>query len=299
MLAERLRQAAQLRDIPQHTNAYRICDGAADGLPGVFIDTFAGHWLVQTKNVPWPAGLEDLPQLGWQSLWWKRLDQEEKASPKHMAGATETQVVAQENGLRYAIDFSAGYSQGIFLDQRHQRAKLLAECRPGDRMLNLFAYTCGFSVAAAAAGAQTESIDLSRPYLDWGKRNFELNNLRTEGHFFCRGDSFAWLERLRKKGNTYQWIVLDPPTFSRSDTGKIWKAERDYSALVAAAASLLAKTGTMLCSTNHFGMSFRQFEAMIHTGIDIPQVKIVPGQMPADFRGERYLKTLWVTETGC
>jgi 23S rRNA (cytosine1962-C5)-methyltransferase len=278
------------------TDCYRLIDGEADGLPNVQIDVFAGRWLVQTRDVLLPAGIQGTADLGWRSLWWKKLEQTEKAAPEHIAGEAAPQFTARENGLSYHIDFSAGYSQGIFLDQRIQRRFLASQCHAGQSVLNLFAYTCAFSVAAAAAGAATESIDLSRNYLDWGKRNFLLNGIDPDGHFFCRGDSFDWLQRLARKGRRYDFIILDPPTFSRNDDGKIWRAERDYPALVDAALAVLQTGGRLLCSTNHHGLTQRDFVSLVRQGFVAAGRTIhtiTHGEMPADFRGSSYLKVVW------
>ena len=97
--------------------------------------------------------------------------------------------------------FRAGYSQGIFLDQRGNRLALRQEMRPGMALLNCFAYTCAFSVAAAASGARTTSVDLSRRALDWGQANFRLNALDpAAGHEFFAGDVFDHLRRFGRQG---------------------------------------------------------------------------------------------------
>lgn len=279
------------------TTAWRVCDGAGDGLPGLFIDTFDGHWLVQTKGVAFPPEVVEMKELGWKSVWWKRLDQQEKDGPKFMAGEKVPEFQIKEWGLNYHIDFNAGYSQGIFLDQRQQRGRIREMSGPGKRMLNLFSYTCAFSVAAAAGGAKTESIDLSRPYLDWGKRNFEANGIDTEPHFFCRGDSFDWLRRLGNKGNLYDVVVLDPPTFSRNQQGKLWRVEQDYPDLTAAALKLTAPGGWLLCCTNHHGLSHGAFLSLLKRGAELADRKILrteKGGRPADFTGDDYLKVVWI-----
>ena len=81
-------------------------------------------------------------------------------------------------------------------------------------ILNAFAYTCGFSVCAAKAGWQTTSLDLSKKYLEWGKRNFVGNGLNPSAHEFIHGDVFDWFGRLAKKQRQFNLILLDPPTFS-------------------------------------------------------------------------------------
>ena len=117
-------------------------------------------------------------------------------------------------------------------------------------MLNIFAYTCGFSVCAAKAGARTTSLDLSKRWLDWGKRNFALNQLEPAGHEFIYGDAFDWLRRLAKKERRFDVILLDPPTFSQSKESGVFQAEKDYGRLVTAALPLLKAGGVLFASTN-------------------------------------------------
>jgi 23S rRNA (cytosine1962-C5)-methyltransferase len=139
--------------------------------------------------------------------------------------------VVHENGVRYRIDFAAGYSQGLFLDQRENRRRVRELARPGTELLNLFAYTCAFSVCAAAGGGHTVSVDLSKPSLDWGRRNFEAT-ARPAGHTSSSparrptGSSGSG-----KKGRQFDAIVLDPPTFSRDKKGKVFRVERDFGTL--------------------------------------------------------------------
>src|SRR5213075_230619 len=109
----------------------------------------------------------------------------------------------------------------------------------GMELLNTFAYTCGFSVCAAKAGAHTTSVDLSRKYLEWGKRNFALNGLNASHHDFIAGDVFDWLRRLAKKQRQFELIALDPPTFSRSKHHGVFQAEKHFGELVTAALPLL------------------------------------------------------------
>ena len=275
------------------TGIYRVVDGEGDGMPGIFIDDCEGRWLVQTQDVAWPAWLEATQTAaGWSALWWKRLDQKVKDSPRCMAGDDGPLFPVKELGLTYELDFRAGYSQGLFIDQRVQKARVLRDTRPGQRVLNLFAYTCAFSVAAASRGAVTTSVDLSRPYLDWGKRHFILNGLDPEAHFFCKGDVAEWLRRFAAKGRTWHGIVLDPPTFSRNDSGDVFRVEKDFPELTAACLRVLEPGGWLICSTNHRGLSQEQLLALIRRGAGMAgrRIQCEPGEMPPDFTGERYLK---------
>lgn len=275
------------------TNVYRVVDGAGDGLAGIFIDSCDGHWLVQTQDVPWPSWLEKTQgTAGWRSLWWKRLDQQVKEAPRHMAGEAGPVFTVRELGLTYELDLRAGYSQGLFIDQRVQKAWVQENTQAGQRVLNLFAYTCAFSVVAAARGAVTTSVDLSRPCLEWGKRNLTLNGLDPEAHFFCKGDTGDWLRRFAAKGRKWHGIVLDPPTFSRSNDGGVFRVEKDFPALTAACLRVLEPGGWMMCSTNHRALPDKQFHALIRRGAELAdrRVRCEPGAMPPDFTGEPYLK---------
>ena len=240
------------------TDALRLLDGAGDGaeFDGLFIDDFAGRWLVQTTRPGQrpPDWLRALPAPAPASIYWKQLDSRDahQSPPLHWSGLPlDAPFTAREHGLVYRIDFGAGYSQGIFLDQRGNRLALRRRLRPGQTVLNLFAYTCAFSVAAAAAGAQTTSVDLSRRLLDWGKENFLLNHLDpAAGHAFHAGDAFEHLRRFNKQARRFDAIVLDPPTFARDRKGKVFRVEDDLGTLVTLCASLLTPGGALLCSSN-------------------------------------------------
>lgn len=154
----------------------------------------------------------------------------------------------RESGLLYEVDFASGYSVGLFCDQRGNRLHL-RKLAPR-RVLNTFAYTCAFSVAAAVAGAETLSVDLSKSSLNRGKRNFDLNGLDPAAHRFIADDVLAVLPRLAARGEKYDAIILDPPTFGRSSPKRSFRAERDYEDLIAAALACAAPGASILLSTN-------------------------------------------------
>jgi 23S rRNA (cytosine1962-C5)-methyltransferase len=208
--------------------------------------------------------------------------------------------------------FDQGYSVGLFLDQRDNRRRLLtghiASGFPlmdspvaNPEVLNCFAYTCAFSVCAALGGARVTSLDLSKKYLDWGRRNFVLNGLDPSAHDFIFGDVFDWLRRLGKKGRQFDCLLLDPPTFSRSKERGDFRAERDYGTLVASAAAVLKPGGTLFVSTNAARLEPEVFlsqirEALAGVGRRILKDQYIP--QPSDFPVSReepaYLKTLWM-----
>lgn len=284
--------AAKERRLPPGTDAWRVADGTP--WPGVFIDMLAGRLLVSLRDTePTPELYNELMHSG-RDVYIKRLEKGDKASPTPLRPpALPTRFPVQENGVTFMLDMQAGYSQGLFIDQRDNRAELRRSMRPGQTMLNLFAYTGAFSVCAALAGATTTTLDLAQPCLTWCRENMELNGIDPTQHYFCKGDALHWLSRFQRQGRRFDTIVLDPPTFSRDDKGRIWRAERNYGELVHAAAACLAPGGSMLCTTNCRKLSPASFRTMVESGAPL-RARLTPAPMPFDFDGEPYLKTLWI-----
>ena len=279
------------------TDAVRLIDGAGDGLPGVFLETYAGRWLLSTTTGHIAPQVREWLRDRGVSCYWKRLDQHQKESPTLLCGPEVPEpFLIRENGICYEISFQSGYSQGIFLDQRDNRAEVRRRMRPGLRLLNTFAYTGAFSVAAAMAGAETTTLDLSQPYLDWAKRNFSHNSLDPAAHHFCKGDTFHWLRRFAKQGRTFDAIVLDPPTFSRDEKGKVFRVEENFGELAALAAQVLAPGGWMLCCTNFRRMTPGEFERQLLGNLP-RNLQARHSPMPPDFTDEAYLKSVWLGHT--
>jgi 23S rRNA (cytosine1962-C5)-methyltransferase len=280
--------------ITRETNAVRLIDGSGDGLPGLILETYADRWLVSTTGAPLAAEVRKWLSTQGVSCYWKRLDQHQKESPSHLSGPQVTEpFVMIENGVASEISFQSGYSQGIFLDQRDNRAEVRRLMTPGMKLLNTFAYTGAFSVAAAMAGAETTTLDLSQPYLDWAKRNFTHNLLDPAAHHFCKGDTFHWLRRFARQGRTFDGIVLDPPTFSRDEKGKVFRVEENFGELAALAAELLTPDGWLLCSTNCRNLALNEFQKQLRNASRRPMTSH-HSPMPQDFTGEPYLKSVWL-----
>jgi len=295
MLEKLITEAEQKRTAMQFPcdGAYRLFDGGGDGFAGLIIEVYAGWWLVQTSGPELPDGLLPVLKERRVGAYWKQLSKTDKQSPRHLCGPRlDGPFEIVEDSRRYKIDFASGYSQGLFIDQRDNRGEVAGRMHPGQHLLNTFSYTCAFSVAAASAGATTTSLDLSGPFLAWGKENFALNGLDPASHFFTRGDTREWLAVFHKKGRVFDGIILDPPTFSRSPRGRqTWRVEKDFPALVSAACKVLAPGGWLLCSTNCRRLHERQFAAMIREGgRDVGRkLKWDPRPLPADFTGASHL----------
>jgi 23S rRNA (cytosine1962-C5)-methyltransferase len=175
---------------------------------------------------------------------------EQREPPRLICGspAENLQTVAIERHLKFGIDFGAGFSVGLFPDQRENRS-FVRHIAP-KRLLNCFAYTCSFSVSAAYVGATTLNIDLSKKSLARGRENFVLNSLSTMPHRFIADDVTAVLPRLARKGEKFDVIILDPPTFSRSPGGRTFHVENDFEKLLLDSLELTERNSRVLVSTN-------------------------------------------------
>ena len=306
--------------VPDETDAFRCLNGGSDaGARGLHLDAWGPYHLLYSD----PG--EGAP--GWQTpgrvcglevpnLYHRPLDRRVghaaagENDPKRLWGATAPEsFTVRENGVRYEIRFDQGYSVGLFLDQRDNRRRLLTghvaagfpPMGPGREVLNCFAYTCAFSVCAALGGAKTTSLDLSRKYLDWGRRNFSLNGLDPEGHGFVFGDVFDWMRRWAKRGRRFDTVLLDPPTFSRSKERGDFRAERDYGPLVELAVSVLNPGGVLFASTNAARLEPESFLGQVRRGLARAGRRIVaehwvpqPPDFPAGRDEPAYLKTVWL-----
>lgn len=248
------------------TNAHRLCT-----IPDGWVERFGADVLISYKDddardalVPGLREWSAQHDLAVRRVFGKFLPRqnEERAAPRLLEGdaALPLVTIVQENGVRYGLDFSAGYSAGLFIDQRANRA--FVRRAASRRMLNAFAYTCSFSVVAALAGAETVSIDLSKKSLDRGRENFALNGLDAAAHRFFADDVLDVFPRLARKGERFDSIILDPPTFSRGNKGRRFQIEQDFEALLIAALELAAPHAKILLSTNCTRLSRSAFERL-------------------------------------
>jgi 23S rRNA (cytosine1962-C5)-methyltransferase len=222
---------------------------------------------------------------------------QERQAPKLILGDSNisSRSVVTERGLRFEIDFSGGYSVGLFIDQRENRSSVRQSAPK--RMLNCFAYTCSFSVAAAIAGANTVSVDLSQKSLERGRANFVLNNLSATGHQFIADDVFEVLPRLSRKDEKFDLIVLDPPTFSRSHRGKTFQVESDFEGLLMAALEVADRDCRILLSTNCTALNERALEVMARFCLKASRRagSFHSEPRPVEFPPDSSASTIWLT----
>ena len=302
------------------TNAFRLVHGAADGWPGLYVDRLGDYLLAQSAAALTERQRDVVEELGrrhgLRGVYHKLLRRQTRnrpaseMSPRWQAGEIAPgEVLARENGLEFGLRFEEGYSVGLFLDQRENRRRLLTgyiapdfTMAPAAAALNAFAYTCGFSVCAAAGGGRVTSVDLSKKYLEWGRGNFARNGLdASQAHEFIYGDAFEWLRRMGRHGRVFDLIILDPPTFSRSKESGVFQAEKDYGTLVTAALPLLRRDGILLASTNAASLKAEDFLEMVTLPLAQAKRRITRrhyAPQPPDFPVHRaepaYLKTVWL-----
>ncbi len=301
-----------------HT-AYRAFAGRGDGIEGVYVDVYGpGAVLIVHEgraasafdpDAAAAATLEALQPQGVSAVYIKRFARDRsKLGGELPADATDAapaagaplpeSIIIREHDWNLEVRLFDGLSTGLFLDQRDNRkfvhrwtaARKREQPEPVS-VLNTFAYTCAFSVAAALARAHTTSVDVSGRYLDWGKRNFTHNALAPDDHRFARMDTFEFFAYARRKALTYDLIILDPPSFaagSRPKKIRPWSATADYARLVQQAAGLLRPRGVIFASTNTLELCRPgRLEREVTKGLgNTPHwLKLPP--LPSDFSPER------------
>jgi 23S rRNA (cytosine1962-C5)-methyltransferase len=264
------------RALQGFTDAFRILNGAASGVPGLIVDHFAG-WLVayaydKDPFLSRPGFAEALAEItGARGL--SLIDRGAKGE----AGREEGRVLfgeppedaeVREGKLRFLVHPLHPRNVGLFLDTRRLRTSLAEACSGLD-VLNLFAYSCSLGVAAAAGGAASvANVDVSARYLGWGKGNLALNGLDPARTRFVKMDSGKYLEWAARKGLAFDAIILDPPSFARNAEGTFAFA-KDYFRLAGACARLLRPGGTLYALTNYGSIAPAQFRARLEESLRV------------------------------
>ena len=265
-----------LRDNPL-TNAYREINGAADGFPGWTVDRYSDWLFVQHDDKeprgPLPsihdgktAGVYLLPANPDRSS----MGSKDKIRPVLLEGRPAPEVVPiLENGVTYHVSLDKDLSTGMFLDQRANRAWLTRNCNENTHVLNCFAHCGAFSVAAATAGASTVSLDLNKKWLDRVQPQLEANGVDfDERHDCIYGDCFEWLEKLRRRDEKFDIVILDPPSSSVGKKKKRWSVNRDMAELVQLAAPLVKKGGLLWTTTNSASLPPLKFTGLCRKGFE-------------------------------
>ncbi len=263
------------------TDVARLVNAEGDGLPGLTVDQYADFLMVQYYTAAWerhlPTIVASLQEVYAPSgVYVKFRIQETRkmaagrkkipAQGRLLAGAeAPDDLVVRENGLYYHVDLVKDLNTGLFHDQRLNRLefrRLSANCR----VLNLFAYTGSFSVAAAAGGAKhVTSVDVSERYLAWARKNFRLNRIDTVSHEFITGDCFAELDRLQSSGRQYDIVLIDPPSFSTTRKSR-FTTSGGTAELVQKVLGLLREGGLLVACSNLQKMPLEVFLKELRKG---------------------------------
>lgn len=216
----------------------------------------------------------------------------QKGPDQYRKEAEERQeFVVGEQGHRFWVNLSDYHDTGLFLDHRNTRKIVEGEAagkrpdgRPCGRFLNLFAYTGSFTVYAACGGAaHTTSVDISNTYLQWARRNFELNGLDPRTNDLVRADVLAWLPEAVRAGRRFDLIVCDPPTFSNSKKMRgFLDVGEQHPELINDCLRLLSPGGALYFSTNFRGFKLNE-PALLPCALE----EITARTVPEDYRNKK------------
>lgn len=194
--------------------------------------------------------------------------------------------IINESGAKFYVNFKDYLDTGIFLDHRPMRRRVKEECN-GKTVLNLFSYTGTVSTLAAIGGAKsTVTVDASKTYLDWAKKNIQLNGLYSKNHHYFQSDCREWLKKDR---NMYDIIFLDPPTFSNSKSSRdIFDIQIDYIELLNLCVKILEKDGVLYFSNNY--KKFK-FDEKLFPKLNIKDIS--KSTLDEDFLGNPKIHKCW------
>ena len=288
------------------TTAFRLFNQEGDGFGGFTVDfyndfalfSWYNDFVFAIKERILTAFAKVFPEIqgAYEKIRFKGLDYESA----HLYGeeAPETFTVL-ENGVRYQVFLNDGLMTGIFLDQHDVRASLVDGLAAGKSLLNMFSYTAAFSVAAAMGGAsQTTSVDLAKRSRELSQAHFQANGISTDDHRFIVMDVFEYFKYAKRKGLTYDVIVLDPPSFARNKK-QTFSVAKDYHKLISQSLEILNPGGIIIASTNAANVSRQKFTEQIDKGFAGRSYQILNKYgLPADFaynkkdESSNYLKVI-------
>ena len=288
------------------TTAFRLFNQEGDGFGGLTVDLYGDYavfswynsYVYQIRKVISEAFRQVFPEvLGtYEKIRFKGLDYESA----HVYGQEAPDFfTVLENGVLYQVFMNDGLMTGIFLDQHEVRGSLVDGLAMGKSLLNMFSYTAAFSVAAAMGGAsQTTSVDLAKRSRELSQAHFQANGISTDDHRFIVMDVFEYFKYAKRKGLTYDVIVLDPPSFARNKK-QTFSVAKDYHKLISQSLEILNPGGIIIASTNAANVSRQKFTEQIDKGFAGRSYQILNKYgLPADFaynkkdESSNYLKVI-------
>ena len=288
------------------TTAFRLFNQEGDGFGGLTVDLYGDYavfswynsYVYQIRQTISEAFRQVFPEvLGtYEKIRFKGLDYESA----HVYGQEAPDFfTVLENGVLYQVFMNDGLMTGIFLDQHEVRGSLVDGLAMGKSLLNMFSYTAAFSVAAAMGGAsQTTSVDLAKRSRELSQAHFQANGISTDEHRFIVMDVFEYFKYAKRKGLTYDVIVLDPPSFARNKK-QTFSVVKDYHKLISQSLEILNSGGIIIASTNAANVSRQKFTEQIDKGFAGRSYQILNKYgLPADFaynkkdESSNYLKVI-------
>ena len=288
------------------TTAFRLFNQEGDGFGGLTVDLYGDYavfswynsYVYQIRQTISEAFRQVFPEvLGtYEKIRFKGLDYESA----HVYGQEAPDFfTVLENGVLYQVFMNDGLMTGIFLDQHEVRGSLVDGLAMGKSLLNMFSYTAAFSVAAAMGGAsQTTSVDLAKRSRELSQAHFQANGISTDDHRFIVMDVFEYFKYAKRKGLTYDVIVLDPPSFARNKK-QTFSVAKDYHKLISQSLEILNPEGIIIASTNASNVSRQKFTEQIDKGFAGRSYQILNKYgLPADFaynkkdESSNYLKVI-------
>ena len=288
------------------TTAFRLFNQEGDGFGGLTVDLYGDYavfswynsYVYQIRQTISEAFRQVFPEvLGtYEKIRFKGLDYESA----HVYGQEAPDFfTVLENGVMYQVFMNDGLMTGIFLDQHEVRGSLVDGLAMGKSLLNMFSYTAAFSVAAAMGGAsQTTSVDLAKRSRELSQAHFQANGISTDDHRFIVMDVFEYFKYAKRKGLTYDVIVLDPPSFARNKK-QTFSVAKDYHKLISQSLEILNPGGIIIASTNAANVSRQKFTEQIDKGFAGRSYQILNKYgLPADFaynkkdESSNYLKVI-------
>ena len=288
------------------TTAFRLFNQEGDGFGGLTVDLYGDYavfswynsYVYQIRKVISEAFRQVFPEVlgAYEKIRFKGLDYESA----HVYGQEAPDFfTVLENGVLYQVFMNDGLMTGIFLDQHEVRGSLVDGLAMGKSLLNMFSYTAAFSVAAAMGGAsQTTSVDLAKRSRELSQAHFQVNGLSTDDHRFIVIDVFEYFKYAKRKGLTYDVIVLDPPSFARNKK-QTFSVTKDYHKLISQSLEILNPGGIIIASTNAANVSRQKFTEQIDKGFAGRSYQILNKYgLPADFaynkkdESSNYLKVI-------
>lgn len=288
------------------TTAFRLFNQEGDGFGGLTVDLYGDYavfswynsYVYQIRQTISEAFRQVFPEVlgAYEKIRFKGLDYESA----HVYGQEAPDFfTVLENGVLYQVFMNDGLMTGIFLDQHEVRGSLVDGLAMGKSLLNMFSYTAAFSVAAAMGGAsQTTSVDLAKRSRELSQAHFQANELSTDEHRFVVMDVFEYFKYAKRKGLTYDVIVLDPPSFARNKK-QTFSVVKDYHKLISQSLEILNPGGIIIASTNAANVSRQKFTEQIDKGFAGRSYQILNKYgLPADFaynkkdESSNYLKVI-------